>query len=224
MEKLILSSLSKADLKRFIKIKEIGIEQHEWLDTHSVVLSESEQQQLDHIKSHLLNYDTHLMNEATIWARAIYPFLLLAEKGKIQAWAQVPLRAKYSQFEIEGIADGVLGKCVSGFIESPYLVIVEAKRGLEAQNPLYQLYGQLIAAAHINWEENGEQPQEIYGCYTIADVWKFIRAEIEGIDSDLPKMRFEASREYEAKLEAETIFKILKKIVAHYISQISELN
>lgn len=80
------------------------------------------------------------MNEATIWARGIYPLLLLAEQGNIEAWAGVAMRATYPQFEIEGIADGVLGKCVSGFIETPYLIVVEAKRGLEAPNRVYQLY------------------------------------------------------------------------------------
>jgi hypothetical protein len=73
--------------------------------------------------------------------RGIYPLLLLAKKGNIQAWAEVILQAQYSNFELEGIADGVLAKCVSGFVEVPYLVVVEAKRGLESQNPLYQLYG-----------------------------------------------------------------------------------
>ncbi|MGK7876204.1 MAG: hypothetical protein AB4426_23780 [Xenococcaceae cyanobacterium] len=219
MEKLTISSISKADLKRFVKIKDRGIDNYEWLSVNSIALSENEHQQLENIKSHLLNYDTHLMNEATIWSRGIYPFLLLAEQGKIQAWSQVTLQAKYPNFEIEGVADGVLGKCVSGFVDVPYLVVVEAKRGLEAQNPLHQLYGQLLAAAHLNWEDDGNEPEEIYGCYTIADIWKFMRAEIEGIESDMPTMRLESSREYGSKLEAETIFRILKRIVAKYVSE-----
>jgi len=40
------------------------------------------------------------------------------------------LRATYPQFEIDGVADGVLGKCVSGLLETPFLVVIEAKRGL----------------------------------------------------------------------------------------------
>jgi hypothetical protein len=54
----------------------------------------------------------------------------------------------------------------------------------------------------------------MFGCYTIADSWTFIRAEVECIDGDKPLMRLEISREYVEKLEAETIARILKKIVS----------
>lgn len=218
MEKLTLSKITKADLKRFVNLQEKGIDNYDWLNIENVYLTEIEQQQLSYLRSHLLNYDTHLMNEATIWARGIYPFLLLAEQGKIQAWSEVPLQAKYPQFELEGIADGVLAKSVSGFVEVPYLVVVEAKRELENQNPLYQLYGQLLTVAHLNWEDDQKNLQEIYGCYTIADIWKFIRAEIEGIESENLKMKLEFSREYSSKLEGEIILKLLKKIVSKYIN------
>ncbi|MGK7902633.1 MAG: hypothetical protein AB4352_14700, partial [Hormoscilla sp.] len=118
MEKLTISELSKSDLKRLIEIEEQGIGNYEWLTVDEITLTENEQQQLQNIESRLLNYDTHLMNEATIWARGIYPLLVLAEQSNIQAWAGVSLQAKYAKFEIEGIADGVLGRCASGFIEA----------------------------------------------------------------------------------------------------------
>jgi hypothetical protein len=65
-----------------------------------------------------------------------------------------------------------------GMMESPYIVVVETKRGIDNQNPLFQLYGQLLAAAHLNWENENQEhsPQEIFGCYTIADSWTFVRA------------------------------------------------
>ncbi|HEY9702515.1 MAG TPA: hypothetical protein V6C58_08720, partial [Allocoleopsis sp.] len=211
MEKLILSKISKADLKRFVTIEEKGIDNYEWLNIEYVTLTENEQQQLYYLQSHLLNYSIHFMNEATIWARGIYPFLLLAEQGKIQAWSEIPLQAKFPLFELEGIADGVLAKTVSDSVEFPYLVVVEAKKGLENQNPLYQLYGQLLTVAHLNWEDDQQERQEIYGCYTIADVWTFVRAEIEGIESEKPKMKLEFSREYSSKIEGEIILKLLKK-------------
>ncbi|MFM5891127.1 MAG: hypothetical protein ACKOQS_23035 [Dolichospermum sp.] len=85
MEKITLSKISKADLKRIVYLQEQGINNYDWLNIEAVVLTEKEQQQINYLQSHLLNYDTHLMNEATIWARGIYPFLLLAEQGKIQA-------------------------------------------------------------------------------------------------------------------------------------------
>ncbi|OQW92019.1 MAG: hypothetical protein BWK78_02920 [Thiotrichaceae bacterium IS1] len=216
MEKLTLSALSSSLMKRWVNLTEYGIAEYDWLNVDAIVLSESEQQQLQYLKSRLRNSRMLLMNEATIWARGIYPLLILAEQGPIQAWSEVALRATYPQFEIEGIADGVLGKCVSGFLEAPYLVVVEAKRGLEASNPVYQLYGQLLAAAHLNWENDPQDPQEIFGCYTVADSWSFVRAEVAGLTTDKPTLRVEFSREYSEHSEAEILVKILKQIVAKY--------
>lgn len=213
MTSFILSKISLADLKNLVFIRERGVENYDWTQIDQIQINDTENRRLQDIQSHLLNYQTHLMNEATIWSRAIYPLLLLAEKPPIQAWAEVALTAQYKNFELDGMADGVLGKCIAGYIETPYLVVVEAKRGLEAQNPQFQLYGQLLAAARINWENDHRVPQEIYGCYTIADTWTFIRGEITDIDADKPIMQIETSREYAEKLEAEVILKILKRIV-----------
>lgn len=218
MTKLTLSTLSKKNLKQFIQLQELGTTTYPWTEIDSIPLDEREQRQTQEITSRLLNYQTHLMNEATIWARGIYPLLVLAEQQDIQAWAEVSLKAQYPKFELEGIADGVLGKSVTGFVESPFLVVVEAKKGIEAENPLFQLYGQILAAAHLNWENDGYDPQEIFGCYTIADSWTFLRGEVEGIDSQLPTLRVEYSREYVEKLEAQTILRILKGIVSKHLN------
>jgi hypothetical protein len=217
MEKLTPSGLSKATLKRFIHLEEQDSSDYEWLQVNSTSLTTAEQQSLLSIQARLRNYRTHLMNEATLWARAIYPLLLFAEQGPIQAWSGVALQATYPQFEIDGIADGALGKYVSGFLETPYLVVVEAKRGLETTNPVYQLYGQLLAAAHLNWENDSQEPQEIFGCYTIADSWSFVRAEVSGISAEKPTLRIESSGEYPEQTEASIIVKILKKMVAKHL-------
>jgi hypothetical protein len=156
------------------------------------------------------------MNEATLLARSLYPLLLMAEQPPIRALVEVALQARYTQFEIEGIADLVLAKSLSGFMESPYLVVVETKRGVEGQNPVIQLYAQLLAAAHLNWENDGLPRQEIFGCYTVADTWTFVRAEVDEIEADMPTLRVESSMEYAEKLEAATIVKILKGIVSKY--------
>ncbi|MCP4699909.1 MAG: hypothetical protein GY862_24115, partial [Gammaproteobacteria bacterium] len=102
--------------------------------------------------------------------------------------------------------------------EAPYLVMVESKRGLEAQNPVPQLYGQLLAAAGVNQEREKEASQEIFGCYTIADSWTFVRAEFSDMEADIPRMLVEISREYAEKQEAEMILKILKNIVSNRLS------
>ena len=214
MAKLTFSNLSKAELKRLVNLQEKPAQSsYPWLQVEDMTLTAVEQQRLQFIQSDLVNLQVHLMNEPTLWARAIYPLLLLAERDSIQAWAGVPLYARYAQFEIEGVADGVLGKAATGFVEAPFFVVVETKRGVENQNPLFQLYGQLLAAAWLNWETEKLPLPEVFGCYTIADVWTFVRAEVEGIEQDMPTLRVEYSQEYGEKCEAETILKILKKII-----------
>jgi hypothetical protein len=213
MLQLSLSKLKSTDLKPLIQLQEHGIGAYFWLQTENIVLSPPDLQQLQLLQNRLLNERTLLMNEATIWARAIYPILLLAEQDSIQTWAQVELSSQYKNFSLSGIADAVVGLCLEGELKTPYFIVVEAKRGLEAENPKYQLYGQILAAASLNWQENAYDPQELYGCYTVADTWTFIRATIAQLDSDRPILTVESSRDYVEKLEAPTILKILKGII-----------
>ncbi|NJM85310.1 MAG: hypothetical protein HC839_03775, partial [Leptolyngbyaceae cyanobacterium RM2_2_21] len=58
-------------------------------------------------------------------------------------------------------------------------------------------------------------------CYTVADVWTFVRAEVANMESDRPLLRLEPSREYSEKLEAEIILKILKQIVTQRLADLS---
>jgi hypothetical protein len=140
--------------------------------------------------------------------------LTLAETAIIGAWAEVSLFGHYQHFEVEGIADGVLAKSVAGRIESPYLIIVKTKKGVEGNNPIFQLYEQLLAAAYQNWENNGVDNQVLFGCYTIGDSWQFLRVDVTGIESEKPTLKVDYSREYVEKLEVEIILKILRGIVA----------
>ncbi|MEO0536237.1 MAG: hypothetical protein AAF215_20475 [Cyanobacteria bacterium P01_A01_bin.123] len=221
MKQLLFSNLTLADLKPLVEINDRGVGKRDWMQVDGVSLTDNEQRQLQDVQSRLVNYRTQLMNEATVWARAIYPLLVLAERDFVQAWAEVALKASYPTFEVSGIVDGVLGKGLSGEIEAPYLVVLEAKRGIEAQNPQYQLYGQLLAAARMNWELDRGDPQAVFGCYTVADIWTFVRAEVIGMESDRPVLHLESSREYSEKLEAETILKILKQIVTQKLDILS---
>lgn len=208
------ADLSLDTLRRLVELSERGVVPEHW-ESMSVALSPDEQQRAQQITTYLLNYQLSLMNEATIWSRAIYPLLLLAETALVQAWAQVPLRAVFSRFSLEGLADGVLGSTLAGTIDAPYLTVVEAKRGLEAQNPQYQLYGTMLAAAWNNQQRMPRDVQEIYGCYTIGDGWTFVHGVVRNIESDLPSFTIRFSREYAERLEILTILQILKFIVHH---------
>jgi len=210
---LSLSKLKPGDLDAVVTLTERDVLSEEWMSVEMMGLRDREQQQVQDLQARLLRERLPLMNEATVWSRAIYPLLLLAEQDSIQAWAQVELSAQYKTFKLSGIADGVLGQCIMGELKTPYLVVVEAKRGLEAENLKYQLYGQLLAAGRMNWQHHPQDPQEIFGCYTIADTWTFIRARISGLDTDKPALSLESSRDYGEKVEAATILKLLKGII-----------
>jgi len=216
MERFTIAQVTLADLERVVDLRESTGTKHAWTQVDEIALTEDEERRLADIRARLIGRQIHLLNEATIWSRAIYPLLILAERADIQAWAEVPLQAIYTQFSLDGIADGVLGKSGIGRIKSPYLVMVETKRGVENVNPIFQLYGQLLAAARINWENDGNDPQEIFGCYTIADSWTFVRGQVEALETERPILSIEASGEYVEKIEMEMILKILKSIISRY--------
>lgn len=216
VEKLKTSNLSLHQLQAYVTLHEQEVNSYSWLDASNVYLSESEQTRLAFLKEDLQHRRVQLMNEATVWARAIYPLLVLAEDQDIHAHTGISLSAMFQEFEIEVIADGVLGRGFGGSVDSPYLVVVEAKRGVEGQNPLVQLYLEVLAAAHLNWQNDGKPTQELFGCYTVADVWTFLKAEVSGFESPKPALKIEFSREFFEKVEADEICKILKKIVQRY--------
>ena len=219
MERFTIAQVTLSDLERVVDLRESTGTEHTWTQVDEITLTEDEERRLADIREHLVGRQIHLLNEATIWSRAIYPLLILAETPDIQAWAEVPLQAIYAHFSLDGIADGVLGKSSIGRIKAPYLVMVETKHGVENANPIFQLYGQLLAAARINWENDGNDPQEIFGCYTIADSWTFVRGQVEALQGERPILSIEASGEYVEKIEMEMILKILKSIISRYIPQ-----
>lgn len=219
---LSFSNLTLADLRPLVTIQDAGVQPYPWTDVSKVTLSATVQRQVTDIQTRISQDRPQLMNEATVWARAIYPLLMLAEQDVVRAWAQVPLRAAYPAFDISGVADGVLGKGLAGELEAPYLVVVEAKRGIEAQNPQYQLYGEMLAAARMNWALDGQDTQIIFGCYTVADVWTFVRGQVLDIESNHPSLYLESSQEYSGKLETETVVKILQQIVAKRLETYSQ--
>lgn len=177
-------------------------------------LNEIEIFQLDIIKNRLEREKVSRLNEATVWGKAVYPLLLVIENESIKSWAEVALSAAFNSFVLEGVADGLISEDSGGNPKTPYLVVVEGKKGIDAKDPQPQLYGVMLAAAKLNWNQNKQEPQTIYGCYTIADSWSFLRGVISEIEAERPTFTVEASREYVERYEAEFILGILKAIVA----------
>jgi hypothetical protein len=215
MQTYKFSELTIAAFKSIATLHEQGVVPAMW-EQMKVDLAEKELEQIELLKARLFYRPVLRMNEAMVWSRAIYPLLVLAERPGVQAWVEVPMKASFQRFTLEGIVDGVLGNDTYDVAETPYLVVLEAKRGLENYDPKGQLYGQMLAAAKLNQEQNQQTPQEIYGCYTIGDSWTFAHALVSELETELPVLRVASSREYTEKIEAEAIFQILKFIVGKH--------
>jgi hypothetical protein len=56
----------------------------------------------------------------------------------------------------------------------------------------------------------------MFGCYTIADSWTFVKGLVQALESDRPRLTVESSQEYAEKVDAEIILKLLKTIVIKY--------
>ena len=228
METYTFSQLTEETLKKLVTLNEKNIAPAEW-EKMQVALTEEESRRLDDIKTTLRHRHLVVMNETTLWARAIYPMLMLAEQGHIQAWSGVPLKASYLTFELEGEADGALAPAIGGRIQPPYLIVHQAKRGLHAPDPLYQLCGEMLAAAWLTWQKNSGTDvnsdsgteQEIFGCYTVNDSWVFVRGIVSDIETDKPTFTLEFSPDYNGILDAEQIVQLLKFIVAKHLEEIN---
>ncbi len=221
MHTYTFSQLTEETLKTLVTLNEKDIAPEVW-EKMQIALTAEECRWLEELKSKLRHRHLLVMNEATLWARAIYPMLMLAERGNVQAWSSVPLKAIYPMFTLEGDADGALAPAIGGRIQPPYLIVHEAKRGLHAPDPLYQLCGEMLAAARLNWEKNPNPEQEIFGCYTVNDSWVFVRGVVSDIETDKPTFTLEFSPDYNGILDAEQIVQLLKFIVAKHLEEIND--
>ena len=212
------SQLTEKVIHQLVTLDEEDGALEEW-QNRQMSLTDDERRRLEEIKSTLRHRHIAVMNEATLWTRAIYPLLMLAEQGRVRAWSGVSLKAAYPTFALEGEVDGALAPATGGRIRPPYLIIVhEAKRGLNAPDPLYQLYGEMLAAARINAERDATTEQEIFGCYTVNEAWAFVRGIVGDMESDKPTFVVEFGPAYHGTLEAEEIVQLLKFIVAKQLA------
>jgi hypothetical protein len=175
-------------------------------------IGQQERAAIDLIIGKLVDYKTQRVNEATLWARAIYPLLALAERDDIRAWSLIPLAGKCNEVEIRGEVDSALASSFDEEVELPYFVVVAAKRGAGGTDPVPQLLGAMLCAAQRN-DREGHPASEIYGCYTIAAVWTFMRGKLDWSQSK-PALTVLSSREYTEKTEAAAILAILESILA----------
>jgi hypothetical protein len=216
MRRLPFTQVSLQDLTGLVDLEDKGISRQPWDDFAQGELTEAELRHIEYVVAGLRRFKLSLVNEATVWGRAIFPLLWLAETEGVEVQADVPLFAQLGDVELSGNADGAIGTPFAGGLRAPFLIVVEAKKGVEGSSPVMQLYGEILAAACLNAHQHGHPVQRLYGCYTVADNWTFVRAEVEGLDSPRPRFSLISSWEINEKTEATVIVKILKSIVAEH--------
>lgn len=219
MTKLSLASMTLDDLGRFAALESRGMAPEPW-QGEAAVLDTVTQTQLAYLTEKLSGARPTTLNEATLWSRAIYPLLELAETGLVRAWAQVPFAARdpHSDTEISGVVDGVLARegVLAGAPGQPFLLVMEAKRGMDATDPRPQL---LAAILGVLWtrmtQAEPDRPIEAFGCFTVGDIWTFVHAEaLVRPPQSAPRLAVTLSwsREYTERVEADAILRVLSWI------------
>jgi hypothetical protein len=219
MTKLSLASVTLDDLGRFAALESRGMTTEPWQGE-----GESPDQaalvQLRYLTAKLAGARPTTLDAATLWSRAIYPLLELAETDLVRAWAQVALAAKdpHSDTELAGVVDGVLARegVLAGAPVQPFLLVMEAKRGMDATDPRPQLLAAILAILWTKISPAGEPgPVEAFGCFTVGDIWTFVHAEAvvrpAGIAPRLG-LTLSWSREYTERNEADAILRVLRWI------------
>ncbi|MFO0644618.1 MAG: hypothetical protein U0326_00105 [Polyangiales bacterium] len=193
-----------------------------WKKLENTVIPTARAQELAVVLGWLRDFDTVTVNESTLWARAIYPLLVLAEEERVRAWSQVPVRATVGGVDLVGVVDGVLARegIVGGQATPPFLLVVETKRGIDATDPRAQLLAAMLTSIEAERAlSRSTDPIERFGCFTVGDTWKFLRAvECPIENSPGRSMSVSWSRAFSERLEAWAILATLRGIVGREIA------
>jgi hypothetical protein len=213
MRLLNFSKITIDDLSTLADIDDRGATDEPWNSLARGELSAPVRQAIEHVVAGLRRFPPGLVNEATIRARVVVPLLTLVEIDRVAAYADVPLSARLPHVELTGVADAALGQPFAGELRAPFLIVVEAKRGIEAHNPVPQLYAEMLAAAWMNAQGSAPREARVFGCYTVGDCWTFVRMSARDLDTERPKLSVCTSAEYGTRTEADTIVRTLQSIV-----------
>jgi hypothetical protein len=223
MAKLSLGSVTLDELGRLVTLESPGVTEEPW-DSAMEPPDEETQVLLRYLTAKLARAQPTTLNEATLWSRALYPLLELAEVGRVRAWSEVALSAKdpHSDTELSGVVDGVLAQegVFAGTPGQPFLLVMEAKRVMGATDPRPALMAALLAVLWIELgRAEGQGKAESFGCFTAGDIWTFVRAEgVVRSETHTPRLgvTLSWSREYMERAEAGAILQVLRWITRRY--------
>lgn len=221
MASLSLNALTAESIRSLCRLSGHDVTEEPWRTLSASELSDDDRRLVSFYTSKNFATSATAMNESTVWSRVIYPLLMLAEVRDVRAWSQVPLTATIptadaaSPVTLTGVVDGVLApeSPLRGTPDLPYLLVVEAKRGMDASDPRPQMLGAILAAAVLR-RESADRAAIQYGCYTVGDVWTFVRARVAPAADAPLDVHLEWSREYAERHEPEAILKLLRGIAA----------
>lgn len=213
-----LSQIGRTEFIEFADLEDVGISEEPWSSFERSSLSADDESQLALLLRRYRGMHVTRINEATLWSRLVYPLLLAAERDSIKAWSEVPISAQIGEVELQGVVDGALAAGGADAPNWPLLLVIKAKRGTEAANPVHPLYAALLCVGWNQTAKVGAKERVCYGCFTIADTWTFVEARIRGVPGR-PRVQVRSSREYSEKLEAHLILSVLRGIEDRWIAE-----
>ena len=149
MKTVALASLTADDLASLTQLVSEGVTNDPWEAFLGATLSDEDRRGLAFVLKHLRPFSVAL-NESTLWGRAIFPLLMLAETERIAAWSQVPVTgaAPAGEVAVTGVIDGVLAP--EGALGGAPLL--EAHHPVEHPEDLLPLQGlgELPRPAHLH--------------------------------------------------------------------------
>lgn len=211
-------SLSSVDMETLsaqaARVRVLPIADEPWAQRERRELSGAALRGVDDRLARLRRFNTARANEATLWARVIYPLMELAESGDVLAWSQVTMSARHPTLDlaITGVIDGAFARDDLGQPALPLLLVVEAERGIDASDPLPQVAGAMLAVALPRCTV-GAPPAEVFGAFVVTDKWTFLRGTVTADGAGALELSLAPSREYAVRHESPAIVAVMASIV-----------
>jgi hypothetical protein len=196
-------------------VRVLPVSDEPWEKWERVLAPSEVQRGVDDLLARLRRFNTARANEATLWSRVIYPLMELAERGDVMAWSQVTVSAQHPtrDLAIAGVIDGAFARDDLGQPGAPYFLVVEAKRGIDASDPLPQVVGAMFAAAMTQLEKRNPATHEMYGAFVVTDKWTFLRGVLAMDVAGTLSMELTPSREYAVRHESPAIVAVMSAII-----------